>query len=226
MATSASNKGPAGPWSLLANLPLGTNPNRHPRADAAPSSTAPTSGSPEAFKLSDRSTAAVVRTQKTASYHRTLGVGPAPHWTAPVASFEAVRYNGKGTLPPRGEGMEESMLQKGDVLKRLRSIEGHIRAVQRMVEEDAYCIDILQQTQAIQGAIDRVNLLILENHLKTCVTTAIRSRDPAERERVISELLQLFRGGSSIGWPRQLRAPGLAELLADPGPDAQCHNRG
>ncbi len=117
------------------------------------------------------------------------------------------------------------MLQKGDVLKRLRSIEGHLRAVQRMVEEDAYCIDILQQTQAIQGAIDRVNLLILENHLKTCVTTAIRSQDPAERERVITELLQLFRGGSSIGWPRQLQAPDLAELLTDPRHDAQCHNR-
>lgn len=108
------------------------------------------------------------------------------------------------------------MLQKQEVLNRLKSIEGHIRAVQRMVEEDAYCIDVLRQTQAIQGAIDKVNLIVLENHLKTCVTTAIRSQDPAERERVISELLQLFRGGSSIGWARQLQMPELSQLLAEP----------
>lgn len=109
------------------------------------------------------------------------------------------------------------VLQKQEVLNRLRSIEGHVRAVQRMVEEDAYCIDILKQTQAVQGAIDKVNLMILENHLRTCVTTAIRSEDPSERQRVINELLQLFRGGTSIGWPRQLQAPELSDILAEVG---------
>lgn len=81
---------------------------------------------------------------------------------------------------------------KQRILSRLKSIEGHVRGVQRMVEEDKYCIDIIQQTLAIQRAIDKVNTLILDNHLKTCVTTAIRSQDPAERERVISELLDVF----------------------------------
>lgn len=78
------------------------------------------------------------------------------------------------------------------VLSRLKSIEGHVRGVQRMVEEDKYCIDIIKQTLAIQRAIDKVNTLILGNHLNTCVTTAIRSQDPTERERVISELLDVF----------------------------------
>ncbi len=83
-----------------------------------------------------------------------------------------------------------------ELLSRLKSIEGHIRGVQKMVEEDRYCIDIIKQTKAIQGAIDRVNSVILDNHLQTCVTTAIRGDEPAERERVITELLSLFEAQS------------------------------
>ncbi|MFQ5814227.1 MAG: metal-sensitive transcriptional regulator [Anaerolineae bacterium] len=81
---------------------------------------------------------------------------------------------------------------KQQILSRLKSIEGHVRGVQRMVEEDKYCIDIIKQTLAVQRALDKVNTLILGNHLNTCVTTAIRSQDAAERERVISELLDIF----------------------------------
>ncbi len=79
-----------------------------------------------------------------------------------------------------------------DLLNRLKSVEGHIRGVQKMVEENRYCIDIIKQTKAIQAAIDRVNSVILDNHLQNCVTTAIRGDEPSERERVIAELLSLF----------------------------------
>ena len=65
-----------------------------------------------------------------------------------------------------------------------------------MVEEDQYCIDVLAQTFAIQRALDAVNALILERHLQTCVTTAIRGEDPRERERVIRELLEVFHAVS------------------------------
>ncbi|MFQ6015391.1 MAG: metal-sensitive transcriptional regulator [Anaerolineae bacterium] len=82
--------------------------------------------------------------------------------------------------------------QKEKILRRLKSIEGHVRGVHRMVDDDVYCIDIIKQTLAVQSAIDKVNLMILENHLQTCVTTAIRSDDPGERERVITELLDVF----------------------------------
>ena len=61
-----------------------------------------------------------------------------------------------------------------------------------MVEEDVYCIDIIKQTLAVQSAIAKVNTLILESHLETCVTTAIKGDDPGERERVITELLDVF----------------------------------
>jgi DNA-binding FrmR family transcriptional regulator len=81
---------------------------------------------------------------------------------------------------------------KQQILSRLKSIEGHVRGVHRMVEENKYCIDVIKQTLAIQRALDMVNTLMLGNHLNTCVTTAIRSQDAAERERVISELLDIF----------------------------------
>ncbi|MGB8644461.1 MAG: metal-sensitive transcriptional regulator [Anaerolineae bacterium] len=82
--------------------------------------------------------------------------------------------------------------KKTPLLNRARSIQGHMGAVVRMLEEDAYCVDIIKQTQAVQKAIDRLNALILEKHLNHCVTTAIRSRKPEERERVIAELLDVF----------------------------------
>ncbi len=84
---------------------------------------------------------------------------------------------------------------KNEILARLRSIEGHVRGVIRMVEEDAYCIDVLKQTKAVQSALNRVNAMLLERHLNHCVTTAIRSNDPRERERVIRELLEVFEAG-------------------------------
>lgn len=81
---------------------------------------------------------------------------------------------------------------KQQLLNRLKSIEGHVRGVQRMVEADTYCIDLLKQTRAIQQALTKLDALILEEHLNSCVTTAIRSDDVGERERVVSELLQVF----------------------------------
>jgi DNA-binding FrmR family transcriptional regulator len=93
------------------------------------------------------------------------------------------------THPASEQDLKEA---KERILQRLKSIEGHIRGVQKMVEEDQYCIDILAQTFAIQRALDAVNSLVLERHLQTCVTTAIRGEDPHERERVIRELLAVF----------------------------------
>jgi DNA-binding FrmR family transcriptional regulator len=78
------------------------------------------------------------------------------------------------------------------IINRLKSIEGHVRGVQRMVDEDAYCIDILNQNLAVQRALEKVNSLILERHLQTCVTTAIKGDDPDERERVIAEIMSVF----------------------------------
>jgi DNA-binding FrmR family transcriptional regulator len=85
--------------------------------------------------------------------------------------------------------------QRRDILNRLKSVDGHLRGVIKMVDEDAYCMDVIKQLQAVQGAIGRVNALLLADHLQTCVTTAIQGDEPAERERVIGELLRLFEQG-------------------------------
>ena len=90
------------------------------------------------------------------------------------------------------------MAEKQDLLNRLKTIEGHVRGIQRMVGDDAYCVDILKQTKAIQRALDKFNSLVLERHLDGCVTTAIRGDDSAERERVIHELLHLFEASSKL----------------------------
>jgi DNA-binding FrmR family transcriptional regulator len=80
-----------------------------------------------------------------------------------------------------------------DILKRLKSIEGHVGGIARMVEDDQYCVDILNQIVAVQRALDKVNRLVLDRHLHTCATTAIRGDDPDERERVIGEILNVFK---------------------------------
>src|SRR3990172_2180976 len=85
-----------------------------------------------------------------------------------------------------------------DALDRLKTIQGHARGIQRMVEEEQYCIDILRQIAAVQKALDRVSALLLQNHLESCVTTAIRSPQATERERVIQELLEIFKGGTQL----------------------------
>ena len=88
--------------------------------------------------------------------------------------------------------------QKPQLRNRALSIQGHMGAVARMIDEDAYCIDIIKQTQAIQKALDKLNALLLERHLDHCVTSAIRSNKPKERERVIKELLDVFETTSKI----------------------------
>jgi len=81
---------------------------------------------------------------------------------------------------------------KREILNRLKSAEGHLRGIERMVDENAYCIEVINQILAVQRALDKVNSMILERHLQTCVTTAIRGDDAAERERVIAEIMDVF----------------------------------
>lgn len=78
------------------------------------------------------------------------------------------------------------------IVRRLRSVEGHVRGVERMVEDGAYCIDVVHQILAVQRALKKVGGLVLERHLHTCVTSAVRGEEPTERERVLDEILQLF----------------------------------
>ena len=94
--------------------------------------------------------------------------------------------------------MAQTVTTRQDVLNRLRSVAGHVNGVTRMVEEDQYCIDIINQIQAVQAALNKISLLVLDNHMHTCVTEAIRSDDPAERERVLSEIREVFEARAKL----------------------------
>lgn len=78
------------------------------------------------------------------------------------------------------------------LLTRLARIEGQVRGIARMVEEDRYCIDILNQMQAIKAALKRVETEILKSHSAHCVADAIRSGNAKDQTRKFSELVELF----------------------------------
>jgi DNA-binding FrmR family transcriptional regulator len=77
-------------------------------------------------------------------------------------------------------------------LGRLRRIEGQVQGLQRMIDNDAYCVDILLQISAVQGALDQVQKLLLGRHIESCVSEALRSGSKSERQQKIEELLDVF----------------------------------
>jgi DNA-binding FrmR family transcriptional regulator len=89
-------------------------------------------------------------------------------------------------------------MKNDTALQRLKTAEGHLRGVIRMMDEDAYCIDVLRQIQAVQAALNKISVRILEDHLNNCVTTAIRGEDPAERERVLKEITDVFETATRV----------------------------
>ena len=81
---------------------------------------------------------------------------------------------------------------KADVARRLKKAEGQVAGLLRMVEGGQYCVDVLRQVAAVQGALAQTSRIILGSHLKTCVTHAFDSGDVSAAERVISELEDVF----------------------------------
>ncbi|MEM7543060.1 MAG: metal-sensitive transcriptional regulator [Pseudomonadota bacterium] len=77
-------------------------------------------------------------------------------------------------------------------IARLKRIEGQVRGLVKMMEEDRYCIDIIQQVQAAKGALDRVESEVLKEHLGTCVQEALESGDANEQLRTVGELVDLI----------------------------------
>jgi CsoR family transcriptional regulator, copper-sensing transcriptional repressor len=89
-------------------------------------------------------------------------------------------------------------MDHNDTLVRLKTVEGHIRGIERMVEDGAYCIDVIRQIQAVQSALNKVSGMILEGHLNSCLITAVRGNDPAERERVLQEISEVFDAATKV----------------------------
>ncbi len=81
---------------------------------------------------------------------------------------------------------------KVDLATRLSRAEGQIRGLKRMVAEDAYCIDVLQQISAVRRALDKLALILVRDHLETCVSDAIAARRPGDRIRELVDTLDRF----------------------------------
>jgi len=85
-----------------------------------------------------------------------------------------------------------------EALRRLKTIEGHLRGIQRMIEENSYCIDVIRQIQAVQAALNKLSAMILTEHLNSCVITAIQGDNTLERERVLREITDVFDAATKV----------------------------
>jgi DNA-binding FrmR family transcriptional regulator len=90
------------------------------------------------------------------------------------------------------------MQDNQEVVRRLKTAEGHLRGIQRMVEENVYCIDVIRQIQAVQSALNKVSTEILDRHLNSCLITAVQGDDPAERQRVLREITGVFEAANKV----------------------------
>ncbi len=99
-------------------------------------------------------------------------------------------HKAKTTEPRRSDHLAAG--PKQDLLLRLRRIEGQIRGVQKMVEEERYCPDVLTQISAVHESLRSAERILLRNHLQHCATNALRTGDEKKAERTYEELTELF----------------------------------
>ncbi len=97
----------------------------------------------------------------------------------------------KLAAPPPRRALRVDPTRKAEVQRRLKRIEGQVRGLQRMVEDERYCADILMQVASVQRALSSAGKVLLRNHLEHCVTEAIRSGDPRRAEGVYDEVIGL-----------------------------------
>jgi DNA-binding FrmR family transcriptional regulator len=81
---------------------------------------------------------------------------------------------------------------KEEVRRRLRRIGGQVRGIEKMIDEDRYCIDVLTQVSAVKAALESVALLLLEDHVDHCVTDAIRAGDGTDKVHELTAAIERF----------------------------------
>jgi len=111
---------------------------------------------------------------------------------------------GEEQLQPGADGAPRTSTSyahdKAKIMARLRRMEGQVRGVQRMVEEDQYCLDVLTQLSAIIAAARQTGLLVLEDHVRGCVLGSEHAQDEIDREELLTELIgAIDRFGRSVG---------------------------
>ncbi len=88
---------------------------------------------------------------------------------------------------------------KGAILSRLKTVRGHLDGIVRMVEDEAYCVELMKQISAVQASLERVNRLVLKNHLETCFTDAVTG---GRGDAAIAELVDAVKFSSVLTGPR------------------------
>lgn len=94
--------------------------------------------------------------------------------------------------PHRHPAVPHSDEEKNKLTNRLKRIEGQVRGLQKMVEEDRYCVDVLVQISAINAALKKVGFSLMEHHTQTCVSEAIRSGDGNDHIQELMKVIQQF----------------------------------
>ena len=97
--------------------------------------------------------------------------------------------------PPQSASTHGYTASKDDLLKRLRRIEGQVRGIEGMVEENRYCVDVLTQISAIQAALDKVALGLLDDHARHCVIGAAEDNQGEMTDELMSAVARLMRRG-------------------------------
>jgi DNA-binding FrmR family transcriptional regulator len=89
-------------------------------------------------------------------------------------------------------------MEQTEIILRMKSVEGHVRGIEKMLAEEAYCIDVIRQIQAVNAALNKISTIILDRHLKSCLLTAVRGDDPSERERVLNEIAEVYEASKRV----------------------------
>ena len=84
---------------------------------------------------------------------------------------------------------------KQDTLRRMKNVEGHVRGIERMLENDAYCIDVIRQIQAVQAALTKVSVSVLDDHMQTCLTNSL---DGEKRDQMLREITEVYEMASKV----------------------------
>ena len=89
-------------------------------------------------------------------------------------------------------------MEKQERVRRIRTIEGHIRGIERMLDEDAYCIDVIRQIQAVQSALTKVSVDVLDEHLQTCLVNAVQAENGTDKGKLLKEITEVYEMASKV----------------------------
>ncbi len=82
-----------------------------------------------------------------------------------------------------------------DTLRRMKTVEGHVRGIERMLESEAYCIDVIRQIQAVQAALTKISVSVLDEHMQTCLNNSL---DGEQRDQMLREITEVYEMASKV----------------------------